>query len=99
MEEFEKASCIQGFRIYQDNWIPILGKRLVCKNKPGNPRDQYAVAVRKAGDEIVGHLPRPGQNLVRCPPFKSKKHLIKKNSLVNFCDWRLIHKNHKRFLP
>ena len=30
----------------------------VCKNEPGNPRDQYAVAVCKAGDEIVGHLPR-----------------------------------------
>ena len=58
MEEFEKASCIRGFHVYQDNWTPILGERLVCKNGSGNPRDQYAVAVCKAGDEIVGHLPR-----------------------------------------
>ena len=58
MEEFEKANCIRGFHIYQDNWTPILGKRLVCKNGPGNPRDRCAVAVCKAGDEIVGHLPR-----------------------------------------
>ena len=56
-----KASCIRGFHVYQDSWIPILGERderIVCKNEPGNPRDQYAVAVCKAGDEIVGHLPR-----------------------------------------
>ena len=58
MEEFEKASCIRGFHVYQDNWIPILGERLVCKNEPGNPRDRYAVTVCKAGDKIVGHLPR-----------------------------------------
>ena len=38
-------------------WTPILGKRLVCKNGPGNPRDRYAVAVCKARDEM-GHLPR-----------------------------------------
>ena len=54
MEEFEKASCIQGFHVYQDNWTSILDKQLVCKNEPGNPRDRYAVAVCKAGDEIVG---------------------------------------------
>ena len=41
MEEFEKASCIQGFHVNQDNWTPILGKQLVCKNEPGNPRDQF----------------------------------------------------------
>ena len=58
MEEFEKASCIQGFHVYQDNWTPILGERLICRNEPGNPRDRYAFAVCKAGDEIVGHLPR-----------------------------------------
>ena len=58
MEEFEKASCIRGFYVYQDNWTPILGERLVCKNKPDNPRDRCAVTVYKAGDEIVGHLPR-----------------------------------------
>ena len=33
MEEFEKASCIQGFHVYQDNWTPILGEQLVCKNE------------------------------------------------------------------
>ena len=51
MEEFKKASCIRGFYVYQDNWTPILGERLVCKNEPGNPRDQYAVTVCKSGDD------------------------------------------------
>ena len=58
MEEFEKPSCIRGFHVYQDNWTPILGERRVCKNELGNPRDLYAVAVCKAEDEIVRHLPR-----------------------------------------
>ena len=58
MEEFEKASCIRGFHVYQDNWTPILGERLVCKNEPGNPKDRYSVAICKVGDEIVGYLPR-----------------------------------------
>ena len=59
MEELEKASYIRGFgHVYQDNWTPILVEQLVCKNGPGNSRDRYAVAVCKAGDEIVGHLPR-----------------------------------------
>ena len=36
VEEFEKASCIRSFHVYQDNWTPILGERLVCKNGPGS---------------------------------------------------------------
>ena len=27
MEEFEKASCIRGFHVYQDSWTPFLGDR------------------------------------------------------------------------
>ena len=72
MEEFEKASSIRSFYVYQDNWTPILGERLVYKNEP--EIDMPAVAVCKAGDEIVGHLPRNiptmcSDSLVRCPPF------------------------------
>ena len=58
MEEFEKAICICGFHVYQENWTPILGERLVCRNEPSNPGDRYAVAVCNVGDEIAGHLPR-----------------------------------------
>ena len=58
MDEFEKASCIRGFHVYQDNCTPILVKRLVCKNEPGNLRDRYVDTVCKVVDKIVGHLPR-----------------------------------------
>ena len=27
MEEFEKASCIRGFHVYQDSWTSFLGDR------------------------------------------------------------------------
>ena len=97
MEEFKKASCIRGFYVYQDNWTPILGERLVCKNEPGNPRDRYAVAVCKAGDEIVGHLPRNISTM--CLIFIRHDGIIyctiirQNNLLENFHDWRLIHEN------
>ena len=35
-----------------------LASDLYVKIGQGNPRDRYAVAVCKAGDEIVGHLPK-----------------------------------------
>ena len=119
MEEFEKASCIWGLHVYQDNWTPILGKRLVCDNGPSNPRDRYALAVCKAGDNIVGHLPR--NILTMCSifiPAAQWNYLLysfretaifrgsstgwdgnSKNSLENFCNWRLICENRESFPP
>ena len=99
MEEFKKASCIRGFYAYQDNWTPILGERLVCKNEPDIPRDRYAVAVYKAGDEIVGNLPRniPTMCSDRTRAWSAFCH--DKNSLENFRDWRLIRENRESFPP
>ena len=57
MEEFETSSCIRGYHVYQDRWVPIIGERLECTRQPENPRDRYAIAVCK-GAEIVGHVPR-----------------------------------------
>ena len=37
---------------------PFLASDLYVKIGPGNPRDRYAVAVCKVGDEMVGHLPK-----------------------------------------
>ena len=56
-EEFKTNSCIRGYHVYQERWVPVIGERLECKRESGNPRDRYAVAVCK-GDEIVGHVPR-----------------------------------------
>ena len=57
VEECETDSCIRGYHVYQDRWLPIIGERLECRRETGNPRDAYAVAMWK-GDEIVGHVPR-----------------------------------------
>ena len=113
MEEFEKASCIRHFHVYQDKWTPILGERFVCNNEPGNPRDRYAVVVCKAGDEIVGHLPTNISTMCLVFIRRSVLHSFRetaifkgsstgwdgKNLLENFRDWRLIHKNHESFPP
>ena len=46
MEEFEKASCIRGFHVYQYICTPILGDRVSdLYVKMSNTRDQYAVTV------------------------------------------------------
>ena len=57
VEEFETNSCIGGYRVYQDRWLPIIGEWLECRRESGNPRDRCAVALCKSG-EIVGHVPR-----------------------------------------
>lgn len=61
MENFEAESCIRGFHIYKDNWLPVIGEQIKCIREDDNPRDRYAVAVVKTtavGDETVGHIPR-----------------------------------------
>ena len=47
VEEFETNSCIRGYHVYQDRWLPIIGERLECRRELGNPRDRYAVEVVK----------------------------------------------------
>ena len=42
--------------MYQDNWTPVVGEQLLCERKEGNPRDRYAVAIKKARDTI-DHVP------------------------------------------
>ena len=55
--EFETDSSVRGYHVYQDNWTPVIGERLNCEREEENPRDRYAVAIRKSGD-TVGHVPR-----------------------------------------
>ena len=54
--EFETDSSVRGYHVYQDNWTPVIGERLNCEREEENPRDRYAVAIRKSGD-TVGHVP------------------------------------------
>ena len=47
--------------MYQNDWIPVLGKVLQCFREVGNAHDPYAVKVMKAGTRagtMVGNLPK-----------------------------------------
>ena len=56
MEELEVASCVRGFHIHKDTWVPVLDEVLQCSRETQNSRDRYAVAVVK-NTTVVGHLP------------------------------------------
>ena len=45
--EFETESSVRGYHVYQENWTPIIGEQLQCEREDGNPRDRYAVAIKK----------------------------------------------------
>ena len=45
-----RLSCVQ------DNWTPVVVEQLLCEREEGNPRDHYAVAIKKNCDTI-GHMP------------------------------------------
>jgi len=51
-------SCVRGYHIYQEIWTPVIGEHLNCKRERDNTEDRYAVAVCKAEDVVVGHVPR-----------------------------------------
>ena len=46
-------SCIRGYHVYKDDWIPVIGEELQCARELDNRRDRYAM---KDGT-TVGHLP------------------------------------------
>ena len=49
-------SCVRGFHVYQDIWLPITGERLPCQAEDSNDTDTFAVAIKKRAD-ITGHVP------------------------------------------
>ena len=57
MEQYVVESCVRGFHVYKDIWIPATGEVLICKGEDGNIMHQYAVAIMK-GSEIIEHVPR-----------------------------------------
>ena len=46
----------KGYHVYQGIWVPKIGEILSTEREPGNPKDKYAVCVKK-NECIVGHLP------------------------------------------
>ena len=57
MEQHIVESCVHGFHIYKDIWIPATSEVLSCKGEDGNIVDPYVVAIMK-GSELIGHVPR-----------------------------------------
>ena len=53
---FETASAVKGYHVYQGIWVPKIGETLSTEREPSNPKDKYAVSVKKK-ECIVGHLP------------------------------------------
>jgi len=51
--EFKTDSFVCGYHVY---WMLVIREKLVCEREEGNPRDRYAVAIKKSNN-IVGHVP------------------------------------------
>ena len=56
--EFVLPSCVWGYHVYGEDWIAVLGEKLVCEREIGNVVDRYAVAVKKDSGKTVGHMPK-----------------------------------------
>ena len=57
LSERKFHTCVRGYHVYQNDWIPALGEMLQCSREVDNSHDPYAVKVMKAGT-MVGHLPK-----------------------------------------
>ena len=54
---FTLVSCVRGYHIYNNVWIPVVGETVNCEREDRNPQDPYAVGLKKDGT-TVGHVPR-----------------------------------------
>ena len=55
-KNFETMSHVKRYHVYETLWIPVIGECLLSEREPDNPKDKYAVCVKKE-NRIVGHLP------------------------------------------
>ena len=55
--EASVESCVHGFHVYQDVWLPVMGETLLCHRETDNLEDRHAVAYYKS-EEVVGHILR-----------------------------------------
>ena len=58
------STCIRGYRVYQEEWTPVLDKMLSCCCEFANVHP-FAVKVMKAGS-TVGHYQRKLVLLAHC---------------------------------
>ena len=55
--ETKHRTCVRSYRVYQNDWIPVLGEVLQCSREVSNVHDLFVVKITKDGT-IVGHLPK-----------------------------------------
>ena len=48
---------IMGYHVYKINWTPVVGEKLTSVMESNNLMDEYAVAVKRSDESIVGHIP------------------------------------------
>ena len=48
ISSFETVSNVKGYYVYQSIWVPKIGKIFSTTREPGNPKDKYAVCVKKS---------------------------------------------------
>ena len=53
---FTFTSCVRGYHVCKDIWNPTVSETLNCEREARNPKDPYAVCLRK-DDTTVGHVP------------------------------------------
>ena len=68
------TSCVRGYHVYQDRWIPTVHEELTCHREQGNIEDPQAVAVYK-DQVLVGHVPRKISTM--CSTFIRRGGMIK----------------------
>ena len=56
IHSFETVSNVKRYHVYQSIWVPKIGGTLSTERDTGNPKDKYAVCVKK-NQSIAGHLP------------------------------------------
>ena len=54
-KNFETMSHVKGYHVYKSLWIPVIGDCLLSDREPDNPKDKYAVFVKKE-NRLVEHL-------------------------------------------
>ena len=54
-KNFKTISHVKGYHVYKTLWIHVIGQCLLSERERGNPKDKYAVCVKKE-NRIVGHL-------------------------------------------
>ena len=69
-------TCVRGYHVYQEVWVPVMDETLSCCREVGNPHYPFAVKVMKAG-MTVGHLPKKSALLVLCLCWMVGQYLAK----------------------